>query len=130
MRHLALVLSICMLVCLAACGSGAVTYTMFAYDMDGYIQEAVGISSEMTLKSSGAGHMTINGEGGSVRWTDDDGAFVLTAGEDTMTGTISDGIIALSVGEDAVWYYAAEGADTSAVPVLTQEEYYRALMGQ
>lgn len=119
-----------MLLCLAACSGGGDTYTLFAYDLDGYIQEATGISSVMTLKSDGAGRLTINDETGSMKWTDDGGVFTLTAGDETMTGTIADGIIALYVDEDAVWYYAAEGADTSSVPVLSQKDYLEILMDQ
>ncbi len=118
------------LVCLAACSVGGEHYTLFAYDLDGYVQSATAISSDITLNKHGAGYITINGETGSMQWTDDGGVFTLTSGEDSLTGTIADGIITLYIDEDAAWYYAAEGADTSSVPVLSAQEYMDILRGQ
>ena len=128
-RFLSLAAAVALLVCLTACAVGSDTYTLFAYDMDGYVQEALAINSEMKLKENGTGRMTINGDSGSIRWSVDDGVFTLVSGDDTMTGTIGDGVIRLSV-LDAVWYYATEDADTSSIHVLTQEEYYRTVMGK
>ena len=113
--------------CLAGCGGGE-TYTLFASDTDGYIQEAVGISSELVLRRGGKGRMTINGKSGSVRWREEDGVLTLTAGEDSMSGTLSDGILILTVAPDALWYYATADADTSSIPVLTQSQYILGLM--
>ena len=119
-----------MAACLSACSVGGERYTLFAYDLDGYVQSATAISSEITLYSGGTGRITINGETGAMRWTDEDGVFTLTSGDDSLTGTIADGVITLYVDEDAAWYYAAEGADTSSVPVLSVQDYVDILRGQ
>ena len=125
-RIMAALLAMAVLACLCACGGKAELapyageYTLFAYDIDGYVQEAAGTDSALTLKKNGTGRMTINGEKAAVTdWTVEDGVLTLISGGDTLTGTVGDGLLVLDLA-GGVWYYAAAGADTSGVPVLTQ----------
>lgn len=112
--------------CLAGCGRST-TYTLFAYAMEGYIQEAIVTSSSVTLRPNGTGSITIDDSKGSIsEWTLYGDKLTIVSGGDTITGTLQDGIMVLDIGEG--WYYAAKDADTSSVPVLSQVEYYSALM--
>lgn len=132
-RFLVMALAAAALLTLCACGARselapyAGEYTLFAYDIDGYVREAAEMSSVLTLKKNGTGRMTINGDTASITsWEVDGNALALTSGADTLTGTVEDGIIVLDLGE-GIWFYAADGADTSGVAVMSREEYFSAL---
>ena len=105
------------------CACGGVKYTLFAYDYDGHVLASDSMTSELTLNASGSGRLSINGSSGRISWSEEDGVLTVRAGSDTFTGTLRDGIASLDFGGGTNMYYAAEGADTSALSVMTFEEY-------
>lgn len=134
------VLGALLLGCLSACGGSselaAVSgkYELFGHGLDGYVLAAEDMTSELTLKSSGKGTLSINGESGAISsWSLDGDSITLRAGDDTIRGTLRDGVLILDFEGGNTLYYAMEGADVSSVPVMRSEEYYeamtRAMMG-
>lgn len=129
-RFAALVLAFFLLTALCACGAPAATqddvtgtYTIFAYTVEGYVVEPSDMQSELTLKKDGTGHLSINGQGGPItEWTAENGSLRVVSGGQTMTGTVKNGVAVLDYGEGNIAYYAKEGADTSAIEVLTREQ--------
>ena len=123
MKRIAIaVLSACLMLALL-CSCGGTKYTLIAYDYDGHVIAADSITSELTLNDSGSGSVVINGSGGRITWTEEDGVLTLRSGGDVFSGTLKDGIAAIDFGDGTLMYYAAEGADTSALNVMTFEEY-------
>ena len=105
------------------------SYTLFAYDYEGYALESGDMTSEISLKQNGRGKMTMNGETGSFdEWTIDGESISLRSGEDEIVGTIRDGVLTLDFGDGTILYYARQGADTSGVAVLSAEEYYESIV--
>ena len=124
-RIVYILLAACLLLtALCACG-GSTDYTLFAYDYDGSVIAAGdNMTSVLTLKNNGTGEMSINGERGRISsWSVEDGVFTVRSGSDTLYGTMQDGIIALDPGDGNRMYYAAEGADTSSLQVMSLEDY-------
>ena len=119
---ISLLISCFLIALLCACGGGT-DYTLFAYDYDGHVIAAENMTSELTLGNNGSGRMTINGEGGRITWIEEGGEITLLSGSETLTGTLRDGILTLDPGDGSLLYYAAEGTDTSSVPVMSFEDY-------
>ncbi len=139
---LAILMVLGMLAALSACGSkpapemenAAGEYTLFAVsaeDYGGYIVDpaALEMTSVLTLNADGTGYLTLGEEGGAVsEWTVEGEDISVTSGIDTMVGTIKDGVIILDFDYGNILYYAAEGADTSAISVMDGEQFYEAIM--
>lgn len=129
-----IVVALCMLcmLCLCALGAGADAgneYALFAVETQGYtvVPEVVAATSVLTLDAGGQGQMTFNGDSMAItRWTLEGENFSLEMADGGVAGGVwHDGVILLDLYGDGqiVLYYAAPGADTSAYPVLTQEEF-------
>ena len=116
------ILSACLMIALL-CACGGTKYTLIAYDYDGHVIAADSMTSELTLNDSGSGSVVINGSGGRISWSEEDGVLTIRSGGDTITGTLRDGVAAIDFGDGTLMYYAAEGADTSSLNVMTFEEY-------
>ena len=56
-------------------------------------------------------------------WSEEDGGLTVRAGSENFTGTLKDGIAVLDLGGGNIMYFAAEGADTSSLNVMTFEDY-------
>ena len=107
-------------------------YTMFAYDFLGFTLDSseAGISAVITLDGNGGGTMVLDSEASDIHdWKVEDGSITFTSNDQTVTGTLSDGIMSLEVTEGFTLYLAAEGADTSSIEVLSQEEARELLNG-
>ena len=107
--------------------AGQGIYGLFAVTFEGYVVEATDITSVLGLFEDGSGFFTVNNEGRAVdEWSLEGDQLTVKTDEETLTGTLTDGIIALDYKEGGTFYYAADGTDTSSVPVMTKEEFAEA----
>ena len=104
-------------------------YTTFGATTDqysDYIVEAGDMfNSSITLNDGGAGEMSYDDESFELdSWSVENGVLTLTESGSSLSGTIKDGIIILYFEEAGTTaYYAREGADTSAYPTITLDEF-------
>lgn len=107
--------------------AGQGIYGLFAVTFEGYVVEATDITSVLGLFEDGSGFFTVNNDGRAVdEWSVDGDQITVKTDEETLSGTLTDGIIALNYKDGGTFYYAAEGADTSGIPVMTKEEFTEA----
>ena len=107
--------------------AGQGIYGLFAVTFEGYVVEATDITSVLGLFEDGSGFFTVNNDGRAVdEWSLEGDQLTVKTDEEMLTGTLTDGIIALDYKEGGTFYYAADGTDTSSVPVMTKEEFAEA----
>ena len=116
------VLCACVMVAVL-CACGSVTYTLIAYDYDGFVIASDSMTSVLTLRDGGSGTMEVNGSSGRITWTEEDGNLVIHAGSESLSGTLRDGIATVDFSDGSRMYYAVDGADTSSLNVMTFEDY-------
>lgn len=139
-RMMGLLFAVVIVFALAACGKSkpgssenplskyAGEYVFYCVDLAGNhiaVEEFVGTTT--TLNADGTGYLDWgeDNKGPITEWTVDDesaGAITIKAGVSTMSGTVKDGILRITLEEDLVSVYALEGADTSALPLVTPDE--------
>lgn len=69
--------------------------------------------AELRLESGGRGTLTVNGEGGEIRWSLKDGNFTLDTGSESSFGTFEDGVISLSLFDSGVLLrFVKQGGET------------------
>lgn len=88
--------------------------------LDGYYLE---------LKDGGSGYLYFgeDNKGDISSWALDGDKFTMKAGVSDFTGTIRKGILELDLGNDNVLTFARDDADTSALDILTMDEYVEKL---
>ena len=128
--HMSILFLFVLLCFLCACkGENALSeyagsYTLFAYDFEGYVLESADMESVLSLNKNGGGKMTIGGKSGSIsEWSMDGESISIRSGEDVISGTLKDGVLTLDFGDGSSFYYAQQGADISGIPVISMEEY-------
>ena len=79
----------------------------------------------LELKDGGTGYLYFGdaNKGDISSWALDGDKFTMKAGVSEFTGTIKNGILELDLGDGDMITFAKEGADTSALEILTMEEY-------
>lgn len=123
MKRIAItVLSACIMIAVL-CACGSTKYTLIAYDYDGHVIASDSMTSVLTLNDSGSGSIVINGSGGRISWSEENGELTIRSGGDSFSGTLRDGIAAIDFGDGTLMYYAADGADISSLSVMTFEDY-------
>ena len=103
-------------------------YTLFGVRHGDYIVDPtaldIEIHSVLTLEDGGMGTLSINGESGRIgSWTISGDTIILNPGASPMTGLYRDGVVILSMDDGSTLYYAVEGADRTAFPLIGRDEY-------
>lgn len=104
-------------------------YEVFAVQYDGALVRAADmeLTSVITLAAGGTGRMTFDSDAMDISaWTADGENFTLTMADGgSATGKLHDGVIELDLygNGSMIFFYAQEGADTSAYAPITLEEY-------
>ena len=133
MKKTAVMLCLLLALCLCVLGANADAeneYTLFAVKNEGYIvvSDTMNLTSVLTLDANGQGLMTFDKDSMAVtRWTVEEETFSLEMADGGVAGGVyRDGVIQLDLygNGEMILYYAAPGADTSAYPALTLEEFY------
>ena len=103
-------------------------YTLFGVRHGDYIVDPEAMDTELrsvlTLLDGGQGMLSINDESGRIgSWTISGEELVLNPESSPMKGLYRDGIVILTLDDGSTLYYAAEGADRSAFPLIGRDEY-------
>lgn len=109
-------------------------YALFATETGGVCAaaEMMGMDAKLTLNDGGTGELSMKSDAGetveeAVDWELDGSKLSLISEDETVTGTLENGIFTVELTEDIIAYFAAEGADTSAINVLSAEEFAKAI---
>lgn len=111
-------------------------YILFGVESEGYLVDSgeMEMSSVITLGMDGAGVMTMDDDSMNIAsWTEEDGAVTLTLEDESYAEAVAEnGILILDILGDGsmLLYYAQEGADTSAYPLMTVDELLAAYMDE
>lgn len=132
----AMLLSVIFLVSLCACSGSddpraamAGKYTFYAIDFSGsYVEVEEMKGQSVTLNADGTGRLDWgeDNNGPISEWTADGEKLVIKAGVSVMDATLKDGILTVDIGDEDYIFKAIfvnESADTSAMPVIMQEEF-------
>ena len=103
-------------------------YTLFGVRHGDYIVDPaameIEIHSVLTLLDGGMGMLSINETSGRIgSWTISGEKIILNPDSSPISGLYRDGIVILTMEDGSTLYYAAEGADRSAFPLIGKEEY-------
>ena len=130
-KAIALILAVAAVFALCACSSApkSVKYTFFAMNMNGYNIEYSEMDGRyVILNDDGTGELDWGDDnsGPISEWTADGEKLVIKAGISEMDATLKDGILSVDVSDEdftMTIIFAAEGADTSGMKVISQEEF-------
>lgn len=127
-----LVLALLLLLSLCACGeearpeqAGAASYVCTGARIQGRFLEPEELSSgdfRLELNSGGNGRLLLDGqEQGRLNWSLEGEKLTLTAGERSLTGTLSGGRLRLELPEEGLTlFFAAPGAEPEPEPALSE----------
>lgn len=110
--------------------SAAGTYKICGVNMDDSIVTLDTLDGYyLELKDGGSGYLYFgeDNKGDISSWALDGDKFTMKAGVSDFTGTIRKGILELDLGNDNVLTFARDDADTSALDILTMDEYVEKL---
>ena len=102
-------------------------YTLFAMESSGYRvdSEATSNYSVLTLEENGGGTLALNDQPMTIEHWNLEGDMLSIFLEDggEMTGRLDNGVLLLELWEGVMMDYAKQGADLSAYPAMSREEY-------
>lgn len=103
-------------------------YTLFGVRHGDHIVDPaameIEIRSVLTLEDGGRGTLSINEDAGRIgSWTIAGEKIILNPDSSPLSGLYRDGVVILTLEDGSTLYYAAEGADRSAFPVIGRDEY-------
>ena len=110
--------------------SAAGTYKICGVNMDDSIVTLETLDGYyLELKDGGSGYLYFgeDNKGDISSWALDGDKFTMKAGVSDFTGTIRKGILELDLGNDNILTFARDDADTSALDILTMDEYVEKL---
>ena len=110
--------------------SAAGTYKICGVNMDDSIVTLDTLDGYyLELKDGGSGYLYFgeDNKGDISSWALDGDKFTMKAGVSDFTGTMRKGILELDLGNDNVLTFARDDADTSALDILTMDEYVEKL---
>ena len=105
------------------------TYNALGLKMDDAIVETDSLKGNyLEFREDGTGYLYFGDDNqGDISSWSNDGSFSMKAGVSEFTGTMKNGILELNLGDDYVITFAKDDADTSALKVMTLDEYKAAM---
>lgn len=128
-RSVSLLLVAAFLCVFAACGGGkenAGEWSLAAAETEGLLVEpaVLELTASLVLEKDGSGRLTIDEDGYAIRsWSVKDGAVSIQTLDETVEGRLLNGYIVLVFDDGICLYFAREGGNAPALPLLNRAEY-------